>query len=42
MATIRQIGSILEKAFNKWDYDKAIKLSSVKIPLYLVKCLLPK
>ena len=27
MATIRQIGSILEKAFNKWDYDKAIKLS---------------
>lgn len=27
MATIRQIGSILEKAFAKWDYEKAIKLS---------------
>lgn len=27
MATIRQIGSILEKAFNKWDYQKAIKFS---------------
>jgi len=27
MATIKQIGSILEKSFDKWDYQKAIKLS---------------
>lgn len=27
MATIKQIGSILEKSFEKWDYQKAIKLS---------------
>lgn len=27
MATIKQIGSLLEKSFDKWDYKKAIKLS---------------
>lgn len=27
MATIKQIGSILEKSFDKWDYKRAIKLS---------------
>ena len=27
MATIKQIGSLLEKSFEKWDYQKAIKLS---------------
>ena len=27
MATVKQIGSLLEKSFEKWDYNKAIKLS---------------
>ena len=27
MATVKQIGSLLEKSFDKWDYKKAIKLS---------------
>lgn len=27
MATIKQIGNLLEKSFSKWDYKKAIKLS---------------
>ena len=27
MATAKQIGSLLEKSFSKWDYKKAIKLS---------------
>jgi hypothetical protein len=27
MATLKQIGSLLEKSFSKWDYEKAIKLS---------------
>ena len=27
MATIKQIGNLLEKSFSKWDYNKAIKLS---------------
>ena len=27
MATIKQISSLLEKSFSKWDYTKAIKLS---------------
>jgi predicted type IV restriction endonuclease len=27
MASIRQIGSLLEKAFQKWDYQRAINLS---------------
>ena len=27
MATIKQIGSLLERSFEKWDYQKAIKLS---------------
>ena len=27
MATLKQIGNLLEKSFSKWDYKKAIKLS---------------
>ena len=27
MATVKQIGSLLEKSFEKWDYKKAIRLS---------------
>ena len=27
MATLKQIGNLLEKSFSKWDYEKAIKLS---------------
>ena len=27
MATVKQIGSLLEKSFEKWDFKKAIKLS---------------
>ena len=27
MATIKQIGNLLEKSFSIWDYKKAIKLS---------------
>lgn len=27
MATVKQIGSLLEKSFDKWDYKRAIKLS---------------
>ena len=27
MATIKQIGNLLEKSFSKWEYIKAIKLS---------------
>jgi len=27
MATIKQIGNLLEKSFSRWDYKKAIKLS---------------
>ena len=27
MATVKQIGSLLEKSFEKWNYQKAIKLS---------------
>ena len=27
MATIKQIGNLLDKSFSKWDYNKAIKLS---------------
>ena len=27
LATIKQIGNLLDKSFSKWDYNKAIKLS---------------
>ena len=27
MATVKQIGSFLEKSFEKWDYKRAIRLS---------------
>jgi len=27
MATVKQIGSLLEKSFEKWDYNRAIRLS---------------
>ena len=27
MATVKQIGSLLEKSFEKWDFKKAIRLS---------------
>jgi len=28
MATLKQIGSLLERSFEKWDYQKAIKFST--------------
>ena len=27
MATIKQIGNLLDKSFSKWDYNKAVKLT---------------